>query len=205
MKVVAFNGSPRKDGNTELLLRKVLEPIAAAGIETEIVQVGGTTIRGCLACGKCIERKDKRCAVTSDIFNDCMGKMIEADAIICGSPTYFADMTSEMKALIDRSGFVARVNGFLFARKIGAAVVAVRRGGAIHVFDSINHMFFINKMIVPGSTYWNFAFGLGRGEVVEDKEGVENMRDLGETITWLAKTTAEGRAASPAASAPNYK
>lgn len=193
MKAVAFNGSPRAGGNTELLLRKVLEPIAEAGIETEFVQVGGKQIRGCCACGKCMERKDKRCAITTDIINDCIEKMIGADVIICGSPTYFSDMTSEMKALVDRSGFVARVNGFLFARKIGAAVIAVRRAGAIHAFDSINHMFFINKMIMPGSTYWNLGFGLGKGDAAKDEEGIENMRDLGDTIAWLAKTITTGK------------
>jgi len=188
MKAVAFNGSPRAGGNTELLLRKVLEPIEAAGIETELVQVGGKQIHGCRACYKCKEKKDQRCVFKDDILNDCLEKMIQSDAIICGSPTYFADMTPEMKALLDRTGFVAKANDYLFSRKIGAAVVAVRRGGATHVLDSINHMFLINKMIIPGSTYWNFGFGLGKGEAAEDKEAMANMRDLGESIAWLMKT-----------------
>jgi multimeric flavodoxin WrbA len=193
MKAVAFNGSPRKGGNTELLLRKVLEPIAAAGIETELVQVGGETIRGCTACYRCTQTKDKRCVIADDIVNACIAKMVEADAIILGSPTYFAAMSSEMKALIDRAGFVAFANDRMFSRKVGAAVVAVRRGGATSVLDSINHMFLMSRMIVPGSTYWNFGFGLDKGEAANDQEGMANMRDLGETIAWLIKATAAAR------------
>ena len=187
MKAVAFNGSPRPGGNTEFLLRKVLEPMAAAGIETELVQVGGRAVRGCTACGTCMEAKNGRCVITTDIVNDCIGKMFAADAIILGSPTYFADMTSELKALIDRAGFVALANGGRFARKIGAAVVVNRRGGATNVMDSINHMFLMSRMIVPGSTYWNFGVGLEKGDVGNDAEALANMKDLGETIAWLIK------------------
>jgi multimeric flavodoxin WrbA len=187
MKAVAFNGSPRMGGNTEFLLRKVLEPMAAAGIETELVQVGGRAVRGCTACGTCMETKNGRCVITTDIVNDCIGKMFAADAIILGSPTYFADMTAELKALIDRAGFVALANGGRFARKIGAAVVVNRRGGATNVMDSINHMFLMSRMIVPGSTYWNFGVGLDKGDVGNDAEALANMKDLGETIAWLIK------------------
>jgi len=188
MKAIAFNGSPRQGGNTEILLKRVLEPIREAGIETELIQIGGRPVRGCMACFKCRENKDSRCINKTDMVNECIGKMIEADAIILGSPTYFADMTSEMKALIDRAGMVAGVNGRLFSRKIGAAVVANRRGGATHVLDSINHMFLISKMIVPGSTYWNFGIGLQKGDVEKDTEALENMKDLGQTIAWLIKS-----------------
>ena len=191
MKVIAINGSPRKGGNTEYLLNKVLEPISEAGIETELLQIGGKQIRGCTACYNCVRNQDAKCSVTKDKMNDYIGKMIEAEAIILGSPSYFADMTSEMKALIDRSGMVAVANGGLFARKIGAAVVANRRGGAVNVMDSINHMFLMNRMIVPGSTYWNFGFGSVKGEVANDEEAMRNMKDLGETIAWLVKTIAK--------------
>lgn len=187
MKVIAFNGSPRRDGNTYTLLNKVLEPIKQAGIDTEIVQVGGTNIRGCIACHKCIESQNKRCVINNDIANACIEKMIEADAIILGSPTYFANMSPEIKALIDRSGFVAYANGGLFKRKIGAGVIAVRRGGATFVLDSINHMFLMSQMIVPGSTYWNFGVGLEKGDVENDPEGLANMQNLGENIAWLIK------------------
>ena len=187
MKVVAFNGSPSKDGNTAILLRKVLSPIARAGIDTELVQVGGETIRGCTACYHCFKAKDKRCVIGTDSVNACIAKMIEADGIILGSPSYFSGMTSEMKALIDRAGLVAVANDRMFSRKIGAAVAVHRRGGAVNVVDSINHMFLMSRMIVPGSTYWNFGVGLNPGDVENDAEAVENMHDLGETIAWLVK------------------
>lgn len=188
MKAIAFNGSPRKGGNTEIMLGKVLEPIREAGIDTELVQIGGIPLRGCTACGQCIEKKDKRCALAGDALNDHLAKILEADAIILGSPSYFADMTAELKALIDRAGFVSHVNGGLLARKIGAGVVVHRRGGATHVLDSINHMFLMSRMIVPGSTYWNFGVGMNKGDVSEDAEALKNMRDLGETIAWLIQS-----------------
>jgi multimeric flavodoxin WrbA len=185
MKVVAFNGSPRKDGNTTTLINHVFGELDAAGIETELVQLAGQRIRGCTACYQCFERKDKRCAVDDDIVNECIAKMIEADGIILGSPTYFADLTSELKALIDRAGYVARANDDMFRRKVGAAVVAVRRAGAIHAFDSINHFFLIEQMIVPGSTYWNLGVGREKGEVEEDEEGIRTMKALGQNMAWL--------------------
>ena len=138
MKVVAFNGSARKDGNTAILIRRVFGELKAAGIETELVQLAGKKIRGCTACGKCYQNKDKKCVVDNDILNECLEKMVAADGIILGSPTYFADVTTETKALIDRAGFVARANSDMLGRKVGAAVVAVRRAGAVHAFDSIN-------------------------------------------------------------------
>ncbi len=200
MKVVAFNGSPRKDGNTAMLLRKVLAPIARAGIDTELVQVGGQALRGCTACYRCMEVKDRQCVIKTDCVNDCIGKMIEADAIIMGSPSYFSGMTSEMKALIDRAGLVAVANDRMFSRKIGAAVAAHRRGGAVNVIDAINHLFLMSRMIVPGSTYWNFGVGLEREEVANDEEAVQNMHDLGETIAWLVKSLSSAKDAPAAAS-----
>ena len=185
MKALAINGSPRKGGNTEILLRKALEPIAAAGHKTEYVQVGGTRIRGCTACGACGRLKNKRCVIEDDIFNLAFAKMLEADAILIGSPVYFADVTAETKALIDRAGRVARTNGGLLWRKIGAAAVAARRGGAIHAVDAINHLYLANQMVVPGSTYWNFGLGRDPGDVLADEEGLANMKDLGEQIAWL--------------------
>ncbi len=185
MKALAINGSPRKGGNTEILLRKVLEPLAEAGWDTELIQLGGQKIRGCSACERCFEIRNNRCAVDNDAFNDCMGKMIPAQAIIVGSPTYFTDVTAETKALLDRAGFVGFANGGLFRGKIGAAVVAVRRGGGTHVFDTINHMFLMSGAIVPGSTYWNLGFGLEKGDVANDEEGLRNMNDLGRIIAWL--------------------
>ena len=185
MKAIAINGSPRKGGNTEILLRKALEPLAAAGHQTEFIQVGGTGLRGCTACGGCLRLKNRRCIMDDDLFNATFARLAGADAMLIGSPTYFADLTAETKALLDRAGFVALANGRLFRRKIGAAVVAVRRGGAVHVMDSINHMFLMNEMIVPGSTYWNFGVGRDPGAVLNDAEGLANMQNLGEQIAWL--------------------
>jgi len=187
MKVIAINGSPRPDGNTAMLLGKVLEPIEAQGIETEVFQLGGNLIAGCKACYACSRDKNRRCAQTDDVVNDCIAKMAEADGIILGSPTYFADISPELKALIDRAGLVAMANGAMFRRKVGAAVVAVRRGGAIHAFDSINHFFLIGQMIVPGSCYWNFAIGRNKGDVAGDAEGMRTMHILGENVAWVIK------------------
>jgi multimeric flavodoxin WrbA len=190
MKVVAFNGSARKDGNTAILIRELFKELEGEGIETEMVQLAGKTMHGCLACYKCAAKKDRRCAVDKDYVNTCIEKMLEADGIILASPVYFTDVSAEMKALIDRAGVVARVNGNMFARKVGAAVVAVRRGGQIHTFDTINHFFLIGEMIIPGSDYWNFGFGREKGEVEQDKEGLETIRLLGKNMAWLMKKLA---------------
>jgi len=187
MKVVAFNGSARKNGNTAILINYVFQALEEEGINTELVQLSGKKIRGCIACMKCFENKDQRCSVTNDDVNSCIEKMIAADGIILGSPTYFANISTELKALIDRSGMTGIANGRMFKRKVGAAVVAVRRGGSIHAFNAINHFFFIEEMIVPGSVYWNMGFGLDKGDVENDEEGVNTMKVLGENMAWLLK------------------
>ena len=191
MKVVAFNGSARKDGNTTILIGHVFRQLEKEGIETELIQLSGSRIHGCIACMKCFENKDQRCSVKDDNVNDCIEKMLSADGIILGSPTYFANVSTEMKALIDRSGMVSRANNDMLARKVGAAVVAVRRAGAIHVFNSINHFFFIGQMIVPGSSYWNLGMGRQKGEVEKDEEGIQTMKDLGRNMAWLLKKLQE--------------
>jgi multimeric flavodoxin WrbA len=185
MYALAVNGSPRKGGNTEILLKEVLDQLQVSGWETELVKVGGTAIRGCVACHKCFESKDNECTVKKDGFNDIYAKMVKADAMILGSPTYFAAVSADLKALLERAGFVAYANDHAFSGKIGAAVVAVRRGGATHAYDTINHMFQMSRMILPGSTYWNMGYGLNKAEVLEDNEGLANMRHLGKAIGWL--------------------
>jgi len=197
MKVIAINGSPRPGGNTEILLKKVLEPLEAAGWYTEYLRIGGQPLRGCIACMKCVEKQNSKCAIESDAMNGYIEKMFAADAIILGSPTYFTDVTSELKALIDRAGFVALANGGVFSGKIGAAVVAVRRGGATHVFDTINHMFLTSSMIVPGSLYWNLGVGTDKGEGRDDDEALRNMTHLGLTIAWLGKGLAAAAETAP--------
>jgi multimeric flavodoxin WrbA len=190
MKVVAFNGSARKGGNTAILLGHVLGELAREGIETELVELAGTTIHGCLACRKCSTRKDRRCSQTNDMGNVCIDKMAAADGILLGSPTYVADISPEIKALIDRACLVARANGGMFRRKVGAAVVAVRRAGAIHAFDALNHFFLISEMIIPGSSYWNIGIGREPGEVEKDEEGIQTMHTLGRNMAWLLKKVA---------------
>ena len=185
MKIVAFNGSARKGGNTAQLLTMALNELAKAGHDTELVELSGQAFPGCIACFKCFENKDKRCGVKTDMANDCIEKMLAADAILLGSPTYFADVSAGMKALIERAGMVARANGNMFKRKLGAGVVAVRRAGASHVFASLNNFFLIGEMIVVGSSYWNIGQGREPGQVQEDKEGVQTMQDLGRNMAWL--------------------
>ncbi|MEM4247791.1 MAG: flavodoxin family protein [Candidatus Nanoarchaeia archaeon] len=187
MKAIAFNGSPRQGGNTEIALKKVLNELSAAGIQTELMQIGGKIIRGCIACMACRKNLNRSCAIDDDCVNECIEKALSSEIIILGSPTYFSDVTAEMKALIDRMGYVTRGNGSLLKDKIGAAVVAVRRGGGIHAFDTMNHFFLISGMIVVGSTYWNLCYGREIGEVENDKEGLENMSDLGKRIAVVAK------------------
>jgi multimeric flavodoxin WrbA len=190
MKVVAFNGSPRKDGNTATLLGEIQRELEGQGIETELVHLKGP-LSGCIACFECFEKKNGKCALDKDLINECIEKMNGADGIILGSPTYFADLTPELKALIDRAGFVGKANGDMFKRKVGAAVVAVRRAGAIHVFDSINHFFLISQMIIAGSSYWNIGMGLAEKDVEKDAEGIQTMRTLGQNMGWLLKKLEE--------------
>lgn len=190
MKVTAFNGSPRTEGNTSILINHVFKALNNEDIETELVQIGGKLVHGCIACYQCFSSKDQRCAVGDDCINACIQKMLESDGIIIGSPTYFAALTPETKALIDRCGMVSRANGDMLKRKAGAAIVAVRRGGAINVFDTINHFFTIGQMIIPGSNYWNIGSGRNIGDVEQDEEGITTMKVLGENMAWLLKKLA---------------
>ena len=186
-KVVAFNGSARKGGNTAILLKYVLQELENEGIETELIEMSGAKIHGCLACRKCSTRKDRRCSQTGDMGNAYIEKMEQADGILLGSATYVADVSPEIKALMDRACLVSKANGGIFRRKVGAAVVAVRRAGAIHAFDALNHFFLISEMIVPGSSYWNIGFGLEPGDVERDEEGIRTMKTLGQNMAWLLK------------------
>jgi len=184
MKVVAVNGSSRKGGNTAQLIEAVFKPMREAGIECELIELAGKDVRGCTACGACGREKDGQCHGRHDFGNEVIDRIATADAVILGSPTYFADVTSEMKAVIDRVGYVTRANGNTLARKPGAAVVAVRRAGAMHVFDSINHFFLIGEMVVVGSSYWNIGIGREKGDVAGDDEGMRTMHRLGENMVW---------------------
>ncbi len=187
MKVIAFNGSARKDSNTAILINHVFDELKNEGIETELYQLAGKKLHGCRGCYQCYINQDKQCVFKDDIANECIEKMIEAEGILLGSPVYVADVSPEMKALLDRACMVAKANGGMLRRKVGAGVVAVRRAGAVRTMDSINHLFFISEMIVPGSSYWNLAFGLEKGDVESDAEGMQTMKTLGENMAWLLK------------------
>jgi len=190
MKVVAFNGSPRTNGNTAILLSHVLRELEHEGITTELVQLAGKDIRGCTGCRKCRGLQNQHCSRDDDAINGFIDQMLSADGILLGSPTYFSDVSTAMKALIERCGFVAKQNGDMFRRKVGAAVVAVRRAGSTHAFDTMNHFFTISQMIVPGASYWNVGVGLEEGDVEKDQEGIKTMRVLGENMAWLLKKLA---------------
>ena len=187
MKVIAINGSARKNGNTTMLIKKVFETLEKEHIKCELIHLAGEKIQGCTACDQCYVNKDERCVLSDDIINSCIEKMRDADVILLGSPTYFCNVTAEMKALIDRAGRVGRANNDLFKNKIGAAIVSVRRAGGIHTFNSLNHFFLIEKMIVPGSSYWNIGIGGAKGEVLDDEEGLNTMNVLAEQILFLLK------------------
>lgn len=187
MKVVAFNGSPRKDGNTSILIKAVFAELEKEGIKTELVHLAEKPVQACMACYGCFKNKDHRCVLKNDLLNVYMEKMCAADGIILGSPVYVADVTSTMKAFIDRACLVDKANDGLLRRKIGASVVAQRRGGAIHTYDTLNHFFGISQMVTVGSCYWNFAMGRNIGEVMNDEEGLHTMKVLGENMAWLLK------------------
>ena len=184
MKVVAFNGSPRKDGNTTILTKHVFHELEKNGIETELVHLSEKEIHGCIACYKCFENKDQRCAVKNDDANESIEKLIKAQGIVLGSPVYFSDVTPEMKALIDRAGFVSIANGGLYKNKIGATVIAVRRTGAIHTLDTMNHFFLSAEIIIAGR---GIGFGREKGEVEKDEEGIQQVKAIGQRMAWLLR------------------
>lgn len=187
MKVIGINGSPRKDGNTAILIQTVFSELNRQGIDTEMISLSGQNIRGCTACRACMKLKNKQCIMTDDFFNVCLGKMIAADGIILGSPVYSAGVTSQIKAVIDRASIVLAANRGLLKYKVGAAVIAARRGGAISAFDTLNHFLHSKEMFLVGSTYWNMVYGNTIGEVEQDQEGMDNMKNIGENMAWLLK------------------
>jgi multimeric flavodoxin WrbA len=185
MKVVAFNGSPRVGGNTEQAIKIVFDELQKCGIEAELVQLGGRKVYGCLACGKCREKKDNRCVRNDDEMNAFIQKMFAADGIILGSPVYFSNVSTEIKALIDRCGFVAKANGDTLKGKVGAGVVAARRAGATFTYAAINMFFGINQMVIPGSSYWNMTLALQPGDIQKDEEGIRTFKTLGQNMAHL--------------------
>jgi multimeric flavodoxin WrbA len=187
MKVLGINGSARKDGNTAILIQTVFDELTKEGIETELIQLSENRIEGCKACRSCHKKKDKQCVITDDFFNECLAKIIASDGIILGSPVYSAGVTSQMKALIDRASMVLAGNKGLLKHKVGASVIAARRGGAISAFDTLNNFLYSKEMILTGSSYWNMVYGNAIGEVEQDKEGIENLKNLGQNMAWILK------------------
>jgi len=206
MKVVAFNGSPRKDGNTSHALKLVTAELEAAGIATEIVTVGNQAIRGCTACGLCAKNKNEQCVLPGDEVNAWVQKMKEADGIILGSPVHFAAMSGAMKSFLDRAFYVSGMNGGLFRHKVGASVVAVRRSGGMPTFEQLNNFLLYSEMLIPTSNYWNVIHGRMPGEVEQDLEGVQIMRVLGKNMAWLLQLVenGKGKVTPPAQEAKTY-
>ena len=193
MKVLAINGSPKNDGNTAQAMTLLLQEVQNAGIETEMHTIGNKAVRGCIACGQCIEKQNRRCIAFDDAVNELLPKMIEVDGLVLGSPTYFAGINGTLKSFLDRAFFVTRANGDLMRLKFGAAVVAVRRSGGIEVFDQLNKYFQISGMTTAGSCYWNVIHGMSPGEIHQDLEGIRIMKTAGRNLAWLLKLAGHGR------------
>ncbi len=187
MKVVALNGSARKDGNTALLINVVFDELKKEGIETELIQMAGKPIQGCIACYKCFKNQNRRCSVEKDMLNEIIAAMEPAEGILLGSPTYFSDVSSGMRAFIERCGFVARANDYMFKGKVGAALTAVRRAGAVPAFSSMNLFLHYMQMFMPGASYWSIGVGRDPGDVLKDDEGIQTMKSLGQNMAFLLK------------------
>jgi multimeric flavodoxin WrbA len=187
MKIVAFNGSPRKDGNTSILIDTLFTELEELGIQTQKIHVGAKQLQGCIGCMQCWENKNKQCVLKNDQLNEWLEIMSAADGIILGSPVYCAGLSAQIKAFIDRATMVALANGDMLQRKLGASVVAVRRAGAVQTFGALNLFFTITQMITVGSTYWNMGYGMEKGEVLKDAEGLQTMRNLAKNLAWLLK------------------
>ncbi|MDO7787860.1 flavodoxin family protein [Desulforamulus aquiferis] len=192
MKVVAFNGSPHKEGNTYQAIKIVADELIKEGIETEIIHVGNKEIRGCIACGQCAKNKNERCAI-SDAVNEWIQMMKNADGIILGSPVHYSAIGGTMKSFLDRAFYVAGSNNGMLRHKIGASVVAVRRSGGLPTFEQLNNYILYSEMFMPTSNYWNVIHGTRPGEAVQDEEGVQIMRVLGKNMAWLMKVIEQGK------------
>lgn len=197
MKAVLINGSPRKNGNTFFALKTVDGVLQKHGIETEFIEIGNGAIHGCSGCGVCKQKKNRRCVCDDDILNRNMDKLIEADGMVIGSPVYHAGINGALKCFLDRAFFVASGAGQLFRHKVGAGVVAVRRGGEASAFDQLNKYFTISEMFVPSSLYWNMVFGMAPGEAEQDVEGIMTMQALGENMAWLMQSVRERKDSLP--------
>lgn len=185
MKVVGIVGSPRKNGNTELLTAHTLKAIGEEGLDTELVRLAGLDIKPCTGCNAC--SKEEKCIIEDDLF-PVYRKMKESDGIILASPVYYGSATALIKALMERTGFISRYNGEAFRGKVGGPLVVARRAGHNFTISQLTLWFQILGMVVPGSSYWNIAFGRDRGEVVQDEEGMKTAWNFGKNIAWVIKS-----------------
>lgn len=185
MRVIGINGSAREDGNTALIIGIIFKELQKQGIQTELIQLASKVIEPCRGCYKC--KGNRQCAFLEDDFKEIFNKMIQSDGIILGSPVYSADVSSRMKAFLERSGVIISTNKGLLKHKIGVSVVAVRRGGALNAVDTMNHFLLNKEVYLVGSIYWNMVFGNEIGEVLTDNEGIENMKNIGQNMAWLLK------------------
>ena len=198
MKVIGFNGSSRKKGNTACSMNTVFEQLEKAGIETEMILVGKEKIQGCVACHGCVKNQNEACAIKDDPVNEWIQKIKEADGVLLGSPVHFAGVAGTMKSFLDRAFFVASVNGGMFRQKVGATVAAVRRSGGISTLETLNHYINYSEMVMPSSNYWNVAHGLMPGQMEDDAEGKQIMEVLGQNMAWIMKLIAHGKEQIPA-------
>lgn len=185
MKVIAINGSARKDGNTAICIEKIFEELNAAGIETEMIQFSGNIIEPCKACWACGGQNN--CVHKKDMFTEVYEKMLDADGVILGSPVYSANVSANMQAFLERAAVVGDMNkdGKNMKHKVGVAVAAGRRAGSLHTVDTMNHFFLNHEMFIAGSTYWNIAYGQMPGDVLNDEEGISTMKNLGKSMAFL--------------------
>lgn len=198
MKVVAINGSPHKEGNTWHALKLVTKALEQEGIETEIINIGNKEIRGCIACNRCLVKRNEQCVLPGDEVNNCIQKMKEADGILLGSPVHYSAISATMKSFLDRAFYVAGSNNGLFRHKVGASVVAVRRSGGVATFDQLNNFLIYSEMVIPASNYWNVIHGTSPGEALKDEEGVQIMQVLGKNMAWLLKVIEHSKGIIPA-------
>ncbi len=197
MKVAVINGSPKPNGNTAIALNAVCAVLEKEGIACERIEIGNAALHGCSSCGYCGREQNRRCVFNDDMLNSVLETLFSADGLLIGSPVYYAGINGALKSLLDRAFFIASANGSLFRHKVGAGVVAVRRGGEVPAWDQINKYFTISEMFVPSGHYWNMVFGTSPGEATQDGEGMQCMKILGANMAWLLKAVAEGKASLP--------
>jgi multimeric flavodoxin WrbA len=190
MRVLGISGSPRSGGNTDILIHAALEVLAAEGLETEFLSLADRPIKPCVGCRGCFASDTIRCVQEDPAFEGVLDKFAAADGILVGSPVYFGSATPQTMALLDRVGYVARKHPQLLRRKAGAAIAVARRAGQNFTFAQLNYFFLISEMIVPGSNYWNIAFGREKGEVLQDTEGMDTVKNLAQNMAWLMKKLA---------------